>query len=248
MCQTLTPIDAARSAGKTLAVDFESRCIPYNRAIRRWIDEGAIGPVRAVHIEQMWDGHKTVGPLSRRREGFLNASGCLDCGIHKIDLARYFAGGGEWRTVRALGAWFGEKVRYAPHISILAALDTGVLITVNASFAFNAYIPRRLKNPNFNNLAILGEAGVIVLHHSADGRAELELLGRDRAAVEVLQSSTHQTDIAEILDTFSRSVRAGRPLPPEVATGHDGLMAQLCMDEANRQAIASGDAGAVGPG
>lgn len=240
-------VAAAEKAGKTLAVDFESRCIPRYRKIRRWIAEGRIGAVHAVHLDHFWDGHKTVGPLSRRRERFLNRSGCLDCGIHKIDLVRYFVGGGEWRRVQALGAWFGEKVRLAPHIAILAALDNGVLVTINASFAFNAYIPARLKDPNFNNMAIIGEKGVIVHHHSADGRSELELLSASESVTEAALPGTHAVDIAQVLDLFCDAVRQGKPLPPEIATGHDGLMAQFCMDEANRLAVEAGDSALPNP-
>jgi predicted dehydrogenase len=230
-------IAAAESAGKTLAVDFESRCMPHNRQIRQWIAEGRLGRVRAVHLDHLWDGHKTSGPLSRRREAFLNCSGCLDCGIHQIDLVRYFCGGGEWKTIHAAGAWFGEDVRFPPHISILATLDSGVLATINASFAFTAYIPKRTQDPNFSNLAIAGDQGVIVFHHDALGRSEMEIVSASLCAIMPLERGSHNVDIAEVLDGFSCAVRSGTALPPEIAGGYDGLMSQICADEANRQAL-----------
>jgi len=133
-------IAAAEQAGKLLGVDFESRYRPGFRQIRAWIAAGRLGKLRAIHIDEMWDGHKIWGPLGERRRLFCDSSGCLDCGIHKLDLARYFSGGGAWRNIKALGAWFGERVRYPSHIAVLASLDKGVLVTVNASFAFTAYI------------------------------------------------------------------------------------------------------------
>jgi len=238
---------AAKAAGKTLAVDFESRVIPHYRRIRSLIDQGMLGAVRAVHIDHFWDGHKPVGELGERRKRFLDRSGCLDCGIHKIDLARYFSGGGAWRRIHAVGSWFGEKTVFPPHIAILATLDNGVMATINASFAFTAYIPKRTANPNFQNLAIVGEKGVIVLHHTPSGAGEIEIVCEQMSAVEQTHPGNHKADIAELLSLFASAVQRGDPLPAEVATGYDGLMAQICMDEANRQAVLAGDASIPAP-
>lgn len=235
-------VAAATAAGKTLAVDFESRLIPHYRRIRQWVDEGLLGKVRAVHIDHFWDGHKPSTALGPRREKFLNDSGCLDCGIHAIDLVRYLSGGGAWQQIQAIGAWFGEKVRYPPHLSILATLDNGVMATVNASFAFTAYIPQRTRNANYRNLAIVGERGVVAYHHDIDGTGAFELVSESQSAVEPARYHGHCVDIAALLDRFATAIRRGEPLPPDVAGGYDGLMAQLCMDEANRQAIRHRDA------
>jgi len=44
----------------------------------------------------------------------------------------------------------------------MARLNTGVLVTINASLAFTAYIKRRMKGVVYEGLAILGDKGVIV--------------------------------------------------------------------------------------
>lgn len=240
-------IAAAEQADKLLAVDFESRYVPGFRQIRKWIADGRVGRVQAVHIAQMWDGHKIWGPLGERRRRFLDSTGCLDCGIHKLDLARYYCGGGAWRDIRAIGAWFGEHVKFPPHLSILARLDTGVLVTVNASFAFTAYIKQRIKSGVYNSLAILGDRGVIVLHQEPRGEKFLELAGASLSQTIPFQEQGHDAVITLLLTDFARSIRDRRPLPPEVATGHDGLMAQICVDEANRLAVKAGDAGRRSP-
>jgi predicted dehydrogenase len=235
----------ADKAGRLLGVDFESRYVPGFRQIRAWIDEGRIGRVGAIHMEHFWDGHKVTGPLAERRHRFCDSSGCLDCGIHKLDLARYFNGGGTWRDIQAYGAWFGEKVRYAPHIAIMARLDTGVLVTVNASFAFTAYIPQRLKSSNYDTLSILGDKGVIVLHQAPDGERHLQLVSDSLTRVVPFTPHGHTSVITLLLNDFSKAVRLGKPLPLEIATGHDGLMAQLVTDEANRLAVKAGDSHAL---
>jgi predicted dehydrogenase len=235
-------IAAAEEAGRLLVVDFESRYVPGYQQIRRWITEGRLGRVGAIHMDHLWDGHKTQGPLAERRRRFCDSSGCLDCGIHKLDLARYFAGGGAWRDIRAYGSWFGEKVRYAPHIAIMARLDTGVLVTINASFAFTAYIPQRLASANYDALAIVGEKGVIVLHQAPDGTRHLQLVSDTLTETVPFTTHGHTSVITLLLEDFATAVRKGGPLPEAMATGTDGLMAQLCMDKANRLAVAAGDA------
>lgn len=118
---------AAESAGKVLAIDFENRYIPGYRQAREWIAAGHLGAVGAIHIDHLWDGHKIWGQIGQRRKGFLQRIGCLDCGIHMLDMARFVSGGGEWQETRALGAWFGEEVPFPPHIAVLARLGKSVV-------------------------------------------------------------------------------------------------------------------------
>lgn len=244
-CQRM--ISAAKQAGKLLGVDFESRYSPGFRQIRQWIVAGHIGRIRAIHMDSMWDGHKIWGALGERRRKFCESSGCLDCGIHKLDLTRYFNGGGAWRDIKAFGAWFGEHVKYPSHIAIMARLDTGVLVTINASFAFTAYIKRRMKGVVYEGLAILGDKGVIVLHQNPSGERHLELAGEKIAKIIPFAEHGHDAVITLLLNDFAKSIRRHAPLPYEIASGHDGLMAQSCADEANRQAIKAGDSGCPMP-
>lgn len=241
-------IAGAQQARKLLVVDFETRYLPGIRQIRAWIAEGRLGRLRAIHLDEMWDGHKIWGPLGERRRRFCDSSGCLDCGIHRLDLARYFSGGGAWRKIKALGAWCGERIRYPSHIAILASLDSGVLVTLNASFAFTAYIKRRIKGDGvYEGIAILGDKGVIVLHQGANGERRLELASETLARTIPFAHHGHSSVITRLLNDFAASICEHVPLPPEAATGHDGLMAQYCVAEANRQAVAAGDTGRPSP-
>ena len=43
--------------------------------------------------------------------------------------------------------------------------------------------------------------------------------------------------MGELLADFADVVEGRKPLPDEIATGKDGLMAQIIMDEANQQAV-----------
>jgi len=232
---------AAHAAGKLLVVDFESRYMDTHRLIRKWVvEEGRLGKVHAIHIDHFWDGHKVFGELAARRARFLEASGSLDCGIHKLDLARYFVGGGRWHDIQAVGAWFGEKVRLAPHIAIQARLDGGVIVTLNNSFAYTAYItPRAI----YGATILIGEKGIIEATY--DNKTYQESA---RIVCESLEETVkdfpggHGNHISLMLGDLCASLASGTSLPPAIATGEDGLMAQIIVDEANRQALKHGDA------
>lgn len=234
-------LQAAKKAGRLLVVDFETRYDKPYMQIRKWIADGRLGKLGAIHIDHLWDCHKATGRLAERRRRFCDVAGTLDCGIHKLDLARYFNGGGEWRDIRAYGAWFGEDVRYPPHITIQARLDTGVLFTLNSSFSFTAYIPQRIPSSNYDAMSILGDKGVVVLHQTPEGKRSLQIVSETLSEVVPFDRHGGKTGIVKILNDFATSILTGRPLPPEAATGHDGLMAQLMVDEANRDALEAGD-------
>lgn len=230
---------AAESAGKRLVIDFENRYLAANQQVRQWIADGRIGAVRAIHIDHMWDGHKSSGNLARRREGFLQRNGCLDCGIHMLDISRFFCGG-EWRDVRAFGTWMGERVKFPPHIAIQGRLTTGVIVTLNASFAHTAHIQAQHQH---HGCVIEGEKGVIVLEHNDAGVEGYRLVSDSLAAFHSMNEAGHASVIPRVIEELDAAVTNGTPPSPSLATGFDGLMAQIAMDEANRDAIRSGDVG-----
>ena len=229
--------DAAEAAGKVLAIDFENRYIPGYRQVREWIAAGHLGAVGAIHIDHLWDGHKVMGPLSERRKGFLNRVGCLDCGIHMLDMARFISGGGEWGDIRALGAWFGEEVTFPPHIAILARLAPGRLVTLNASFAYTAYIKERVQA---HGMLVLGEKGIIALE-AHEGEHVFRLVSETLSATCLLDEAGHDQVIPNLLRDFVIAAEGGTP-SPSMATGIDGLQAQIATDAANADAVAQGDA------
>ncbi len=234
-------VQAAASADRQLIVDFENRYSPVHRAISEWVRADHLGHLGAVHMNEFWDGHKVTGPLAERRRRFTDASGCLDCGIHHLDLARYYCGGGRWQDVHATGVWFGEAVRFPPHIAIQARLDLGVLVTLNASFAYTAYIePRDLHD----SIVIVGSDGVIDFRRDwAGGTDTVRLTSARLTETRQYASHGHAAVIPQLLDDLAAVVLDGAARPPMLATGSDGHMAQVIVDAANEQAVRRGDAG-----
>lgn len=229
-------VDAAEAAGRKLVVMFESRSKPHYQKIREWIGEGAIGRVEAIHL-QSFGKHPSQQP---RRTNLLNEAGCLDCGIHMLDLIRFWMGGGEeveWEEVTAMGTWFGEEVRYAPHLAILARIGKETVVTFEDSFSYGRLVSKTPWNFHRHTLAIIGTHGVIV-DGNVGGQPCFQLVSDERMEAEFILASHHRDEISEVVDAFAVHLKDPAARTFSFATGHDGLSAQKIVDEVNRQCIA----------
>lgn len=232
-CQRM--VDAAERTGVLLAIDFEGRFSPAVRQVKAWIDAGYLGKVKAIHWQQFWDGHKAFGPVAPRRARLTNLAGSLDCSIHQLDQARYFSGGGEWEEIHALGMWFDEELAKPPHTALIARLKGGPLVTSNSSFAYTAYIEPVARS---NVMTIVGTQGVINHFEDEEGSALLKLVSKDKREAVQVQHVGHNLAIAWLIDAFCELVQGHQAASSVLATGYDGLMAQVITDEVNRQAVA----------
>jgi len=231
-CQRM--VAAAEKTNHLLAIDFQSRYLPPFRKIKEWIKAGYLGDLQAIHMQGFWDGHKASGKLAERRYRFIERSGCLDCGIHALDRARYFCGG-DWQDIHAIGVWFGEKTSKPPHIAITAQLSPGVLVTLNDSLSYSAYIEPKVSS---QILTIVGTEGVIRSYADEENHIEPTLISEKLTEhYSPKESSSKVGAMGELLADFADAAEGRKPLPDEIATGKDGLMAQIIMDEANQQAV-----------
>jgi len=231
-CREMT--DAAQAAGVVLAVNFESRYNEQNEILRRWIAAGYFGQINALHFANLWDGHKSFGPVKERRARLMELAGALDCGIHKLDQARFLVGG-TWTKVEAVGAWMGEDFTPPTHIGIIGLLDVGIMVTLNASLSWAAHIEPR---PMVNTLEIAGTRGVVLCRSTLDLRhMTMSLYSEDLCEEVELESSGHTSDIVLLLQEFVQVVANGAGPDTRLATGMDGYWAQFATETANRQAI-----------
>ena len=227
-------IDAARAADLMLAVNFETRYSEQNHILRRWIAGGHFGRIEALHFANMWDGHKTFGPIRERRARLMQLAGALDCGIHKFDQVCFLLGG-TWNHVEALGAWLGEPSDPPPHIGILGQLSNGVMVTLNASLAWAANIEPR---PMVNTMEIAGTQGVALCRSTPDfRRMTLQLYSATLCEELTIDSAGHTSDIVLLLNDFAEVVAKGPGACGTLATGEDGYWAQFATDQANQSAM-----------
>jgi predicted dehydrogenase len=85
-------VDAARAAGRTLAVGFTHRYFPSIRRVKVALDRGDLGALDHVRA---YGGHEGLGQLRANwmYEGALSGGGAMmDIGIHLTDLTRYLFG------------------------------------------------------------------------------------------------------------------------------------------------------------
>lgn len=231
-CRELT--DLAQRLGLVLAVNFETRYSEQNAILRRWIVEGRFGTINALHFTNMWDGHKSYGPIRERRARLMELAGALDCGIHKLDQARFLVGGG-WADIFARGAWMGEDFTPPTHIGIVGQLDNGVLVTLNASLSWAAHIEPR---PMVNTLEIAGTEGVALCRSSQDFRTmRMDLYSRTLTEIHDLKPTGHTSDIVLVVNEFAEVVAHGRTKTTILASGEDGYWAQYATEQANRQSV-----------
>ena len=227
-------INAAVRCKRELAVNFESRFGEQNATLRRWISEGRLGTIEALHFANLWDGHKSFGPVKERRARLMELAGALDCGIHKLDQARFLAGGG-WADIHARGAWMGEDFTPPTHIGIVGQLDSGVLVTVNASLSWAAHIEQR---PMVNTLEIAGTEGVVLCRSTPDFKSmTIELYSAQGDETVNINSSGHTSDIVLVVNEFADVVENGRGENTVLASGEDGYWAQWATSRANSQAV-----------
>ena len=232
LAQCRAMIDKSEEVGRRLFVVFENRYHPYNRTIRQWIRDGHLGEVEAIHWHLLWDAHKSFGDLAARRARAAERTGSLDCGIHQLDLTRYFFGG-DWGSVQALGAWFGEELTNPPHISLLTRLLDGPIVTMNSSYAYGAYMEPRVRT---DGLTIVGMDGVINYCCDEECATELKLTSKDLIETCAHDVVPHNQAIGWLLNDVADVVERGKPAPPELADGHDGLKAQIIVEQALAQA------------
>lgn len=234
--ETRIMLDAAREAGRELVVMFENRFQPYYRKVRQWIREGAVGRVEAIHL-QSFGKHPIKQP---RRTHLLNAAGCLDCGIHMLDIARYWNEGARWETIHALGTWFDEPVERPPHVGILARLDNGVMVTFEDSFSYGYRLESVPWNFGKNSLTIVGTQGVITDASVENGR-EIQLISDARRESVPIIISEHEHEIPKVLDAFAAWLRGAidEETAASLARGEDGHEAQRIVDEVNNQSVAT---------
>lgn len=232
--ECLRMIEKARAKDLLLAVNFESRYGEQNGILRRWIAEARFGRIEALHFSNLWDGHKREGPIRERRARLMALAGALDCGIHKLDQARFLAGG-TWKRIEAVGAWLGEDEFTPPtHIGILGQLSNGVAVTLNASLAWGANIKPR---PMVNTLEIAGTRGVALCRSTPDfQRMSLRLFSQTLEEELTIDATGHTEDIVMVLNDFERVVREGPGASDRLATGEDGYQAQFAMETANTRA------------
>ena len=137
-------IDAMAAAGLPLYAGFTYRFAPIALDIHRLVREGAIGEVRSMRLIYVWDCHgkyneraKPESGLYDRRVGrMLEGGPVVDCGVHQIDLARWWTGS-EVKRVAGMGAWVEtEGYHFPDHVYLHMDHENGAHAAIEISFTY----------------------------------------------------------------------------------------------------------------
>jgi len=155
-------IERMQEAGVPLFVGFDYRFSPVSRRIRELLAAGAIGTVRELRLVYLWGLHGRYDKahpsgLNQRREARMAEGGPLvDCGVHQIDLARWWLGAEVVRQ-RAVGVWV-EGYRAPDHVYLHLDHAGGVHTLVEMSYSYGATLAQ--PRPRFE-YEIIGTDGLI---------------------------------------------------------------------------------------
>ena len=225
-------IAAARRAGVMLFTAFDYRFSPVSMEIRRLIQEGAIGRVGAMRLIYVWNCH---GKFSRgpngeriqnaRRDGRMDEGGpMVDCGVHQIDLARWWTGS-EVTDWTASGAWV-DDYEAPDHVYLHMNHECGTHTTVEMSYS---YCHTAAEPAWLFTYEIIGERGVIRYDR---GRKLFEV--RSDKETRRLEFASEK-NFAGLYDAFADALETGRP--GDLPIGEDGLAATVLSRGATVQII-----------
>ena len=114
-----------------LVAAFCYRFSPVAQTIKSLVDSGAIGAVRAMRLVYNWNlfGKYSGDPREHHENPYrvgrmLEGGPMVDCGVHQIDLARWWSGS-EIGDYSAHAAWVDEEYEAPGHIWLHADHESG---------------------------------------------------------------------------------------------------------------------------
>ena len=198
-------IKACRTAGLILGIGHERRFEPAILALRKLLDDGAVGTV--MHTEMAFSHDKLIGLTSdswRTTSAFAPAAGMTQMGIHLTDLLISFYG-----PVTSLHAITADRS---------LGWETGDVITVQLQFkaGMTATLQAILHTPHFIRTHVFGSDMWVEIRNATHpdtpgGKATME---RYRSIDDVETKVFDWTDsVTANLEAFAAAIRGEAPYP-----------------------------------
>ena len=195
----------AEKSGLISTVNLYLRNSWYHNAMKEFIASGEIGELAILRVCHMTpglapgEGHEYEGPSFH------------DCGMHYVDIARWYAGS-EYRT------WNAQAVRMWDYkdpwwLTVHGTFESGVVFDITQGFVYG----QLSKDQTHNSYAdIIGTKGIVRMTHDFK-TARVEMHGVTRT--EIVEKPFGGKNIDVLCDLFAESVRSGvrNPALPEFA-------------------------------
>jgi predicted dehydrogenase len=225
-------IAAVEATGKMLLVGYVYRFSPVATQIKTWLQDGLIGDPKMLRFVYLWDLH---GQYERTEDGewvesprwrgrMLEGGPMIDCGVHMIDLARWWTGA-EVVSFEAHGAWVSNYA--APdHMFLHLDHERGISSSVEMSFTYGhtARDPAALFSYD-----VIGDGGAI--RYDRDGWRLEARTGSET----VRGAGASEKNFPGMYQEFLHALESGTP--GHFPTGRDGLIATQIAESATAQAI-----------
>jgi predicted dehydrogenase len=226
-------VAAMEAAACRLFVGFTYRFSPVAQQVKELVSAGAIGVVRSARLVYIWDCHgkfATRDPgetrLNQRRHGRMVEGGpMVDCGVHQIDLARWWLSSDVVRF-KGHGAWVDEY-KAPDHVWVHMDHENGAHSMIESSFSYGH--TARQQRPHYV-FEVIGTGGVVRYDHD---HKKFEL----RTRTEMKELAWHaEKNFEGMYEQFVQAVRTGEA--GTLASGRDGIVATRIAREATEQAMA----------
>ncbi len=186
------------ASDRLVAVNLFNRNAWYHKEIRGYIAAGEIGDLAVIRVCHMtpghmpFEGHDPEGPPFH------------DCGMHYIDLARWYAQS-EYKT------WHAQGLRMWGHkdpwwVQTHGTFANGVVFDITQGFVYGHLAKQQ---PHNCYLDAIGTKGVARMHHDFS-QATVELYGVHQTLQKTSLFNDKKLDV--MVDVFARSILAGRNL------------------------------------
>lgn len=232
--EALQMLDVCDRAGVALFTGFTYRFGAEALKIRELLDEQAIGDLRVLRFVYIWNLHGRYETDAdgnrieqRRRVGRMLEGGPLvDCGVHDVDLARWWTGS-EVVGQQAVGAWV-EDYEAPDHVWVHLDHADGACSMAELSYTYCHTSKDPVHRFEFD---LIGTEGVI----RYDGpTATLELRSSTRTETFPVRKGKN---FAAMYEAFARYLDTGDP--GYLASGRDGLIATRIARKATDDVIAA---------
>jgi len=227
----------AREKKLLFGLNFEYRIDEPTKLMKAELDAGALGALQVMRFIYNWSAHGVEGSPGARRAGFLKeGGGAMDCGVHYLDLARFFSGS-EFRSLNAIGQWEEPEYRYPGHVFVQGKMDSGVIVHIEAGFF---YTHRSQQKTWFMQHELIGSHGIASwladspLLNVSGGESTDELGG----VLQIVTQSQYNVSpigsnkpFTEVYRHWEACLRAGSMDGSPLATAFDGSKATELMVE-----------------
>ncbi|MCY9661599.1 Gfo/Idh/MocA family oxidoreductase [Paenibacillus chondroitinus] len=225
-------IAVMEKAGLMLFTAFDYRFSPVSQMIKTIVENKSIGDVRSLRLSYIWNNHgkyvndeQVPSPLNLRRANrMLEGGPMVDCGVHQIDLARWWLNS-DVQLQHSEGAWVDEYE--APdhmYLHMKHANKVHTMLEISYSYCFTA------KEPVSHFIyELIGTDGVI----RYDREAKLFEMRNSSGTTRFPYAS--EKNFNGMYEAFALSLETGQT--GDMPTGLDGLIATRIARRATNELI-----------